>query len=286
MGARRCGGVIILILGLLLSGCSSYQLAYNNADRLLFVWIDDYVELTSAQRTALEPLVEQWHAQHRRTQLPVYHDFLVAMRQELQAPPLDAVRFAQWRIEVEAHWLALRSSLLPLAIALLEPLELSQQQQLLTALRKEIDTQREAYLERSASEQVEYRVDLYRERMKRWIGPLDSTQRNALQQLVQGLPDSELQWLWYRSLWVDELEQLLRISTDKTQFPARVRALILSPGSLRTVELQKLQASSRQQRSDYMLALINGLSVSQRDHLLSEFDDLIDAAEQLRRQPD
>ncbi|MFT5722034.1 MAG: hypothetical protein ACI9W6_002352 [Motiliproteus sp.] len=280
--SRRRGWALILSLALLLSGCSSYQLAYNNADWLLFRWVGDYVELTSAQRAELQPLVEQWHAQHRRTQLPGYAGFLVAMRHELRAPPLEAARFAQWQTQIEAHWLALRSSLVPLAIALLEQLERSQQQQLLAALRTEIEAQRQDALERSAFEQAEHRANLYRQRMKRWIGRLDSAQRSDLQQLVQALPDSELQWLRYRSLWVDELERLLRIRPDKTRFHTGIRTLILSPGSIHGGALQQL-VSSRQQRSDYLLTLINGLSASQRDQLLSEMDDLIDAVEQLQR---
>ncbi|MFT6915141.1 MAG: hypothetical protein ACJAWL_001444 [Motiliproteus sp.] len=280
---RGCAlSLMALWLSLLLSGCSSYQLAYNNADWLLFRWVDDYVELTSAQHAELQPLVERWHAEHRRTELPGYAAFLVAMRHELRAPPLETARFAQWQTQVEAHWLALRSSLVPLAITLLEQLERSQQQELLAALRTEIDARRQATLERSAPEQTEYRIDLYRERMKRWIGRLDSVQRSALQQLVQASPKTESQWLTYRSLWVDELERALLIRLDRKAFHARIQALILSPGSLGTEAQQRLLVSSRQPRSDYMLTLINGLSVSQRDQLLGELDGLIDAAETLQ----
>lgn len=282
---RRGVALLMLTLLLLLSGCSSYQLAYNNIDRLLFNWVDDYVDLSSAQRAELQPLVQQWHAEHRRTQLPVYKSLLVSMRAGLQTPPVDAALFAQWWVAGEGHWSELRSSWVPLVIALLEQLELSQQKQLLDALRKEVKTQREDYLERSSSERVEYRYELYRERMKRWIGRLDRAQSSDLNQLVVALPDSELQWLAYRSQWIDELEQALLIRSDKALFHKHIQTLLRSPNSFRTEALQQLLASSRQQRGDYMLTLINGLTAQQRDHLLNELDDVIDAAEQLRRLP-
>ncbi len=276
--------MLVLVL-LFVSGCSSYRLAYNNLDWLLFGWVDDYVELTSAQHVELEPLVRQWHAQHRQTQLPQYQALLFAIRAGVQSRPLDPALFEAWRVEVERSWLALRSSLAPLAVALLEQIDQDQQQQLLGALRKKIDSQREAYLERSASERVGRRYDIYRERMLRWIGRLDSAQRNALKQLV-GLPDSELQWLEYRSLWVDELEQALMIRSNKQPFHARIQTLILSPNSFRIEAQQHLLANTQRQRSDYMVALINGLSTQQRAHLLSELDALIDVIGRLISQQD
>lgn len=279
-------GLALSLWLMLLSGCSSYRVAYNNLDWLLFGWVEDYVELTSAQHAALEPLVRQWHAQHRQTQLPQYQALLFAIRVGVQSPPLDQALLEQWRIAVEPHWLALRSSLVPLAVALLEQIDQDQQQQLLGALRKKIESQREAYLERSAAERVEHRYDTYRERMRRWIGRLGSAQRDDLKRLVVALPDGELQWLGYRSLWVDELEQALMIRSDKRQFHAQIQALILSPNSFRIEALQNLLTSSRRQRSDYMVALINGLTAQQRDHLLSKLDALIDAVGRLHLEQD
>ncbi|MEH6823248.1 MAG: DUF6279 family lipoprotein [Motiliproteus sp.] len=276
---------MLVVVLLFVSGCSSYRLAYNNLDWLLFGWVDDYVELTSAQHAELEPLVRQWHAQHRQTQLPQYQALLFAIRVGVQSPPLDPTLFEAWRVEVEQRGLALRSSLAPLAVALLEQIDQDQQQQLLGALRKKIESQREAYLERSASERVGHRYDAYRERMLRWIGRLDSAQRNALKQLV-ALADSELQWLEYRSLWVDELEQALMLRSNKQQFHARIQALILSPSSFRIEALQHLLATTQRQRSDYLVVLINGLSAQQRAHLLSELDVLIDVIGRLIRQQD
>jgi len=269
-----------------LSGCSSYQLAYNHLDRLLFSWVEDYVDLTSAQRAVLEPQVQQWHTQHRQTQLPRYKDLLVAMRTGLQSAPLDAVLAEQWQAEAETRWLELRSSLVPLSITLLEQLDIAQQQALLKALRRRIEVQRDEYLERTPAEQAEHLEDLYRQRMKRWIGRLDHSQSRDLNRLVVTLTNAEGLWLGYRRRWVDALEQALIVRSNRHEFEKQITALTLSPQSLLTAAQRAAMAASRRQRGEYLLALVNGLSVSQRDQLLSELDALIEAAEQLLQSQD
>ncbi len=282
-----CRGAVLLCLMLTLSsGCSSYQLAYNHMDRLLFVWVDDYVDLSAAQHAVLEPQVQQWHAQHRRTELPLYKDLLIAARAALQSPPLAAGLAETWQQDAEARWLALRSSLAPLAITLLEQLDLSQQQVLLVTLRSKVDSQRQDYLERSPAQQAEYLAALYRQRMQRWIGRLTSDQDRDLKRLVQVLADTQGQRFGYRRRWIDALEQALIIRSDKPQFDALIETLMVTPQDLLTETQRASMAVSQRQRHTYLRTLVNGLSAPQRQQLLAELEALIAAAEQLLQEQD
>ncbi len=302
VGIKRLSIVAILLLSL--SGCSSYRLAYNNLDHLVFAWIDDYADLTSAQRDRLRPQLLQWHDRHRQEELPRYQALLISIRMGVQSSPLDTALFDGWRAALEESMQTLRSSAVPLAVALLEQLDSSQQRQLLDTLRREIKNQREDALDRSASEQAERRYEKYRQRMYPWIGRLDDPQRQHLKRLLEKLPDTELQWLAYRSRWVDRLEQALLFRSDQAQFYPRIESLLLNASPLYRASRSGLQglkladdawvneslieersiADSRQLRIRYMLALINSLSEQQRSRLLQELDELIDVVAELQRQ--
>jgi hypothetical protein len=71
---------LILILCLVLQACGAIKLTYNNADTLLYFWLDSYVDVSLDQKPRIRDelvALQQWH---RKTQLPVF----VGMAQTLQ----------------------------------------------------------------------------------------------------------------------------------------------------------------------------------------------------------
>jgi Family of unknown function (DUF6279) len=71
---------LALLLCTLLQGCGAIKLTYNNADTLLYWWLDGYVDFTLDQKPRAKDellALQQWH---RQTQLPV----LVSLTQTLQ----------------------------------------------------------------------------------------------------------------------------------------------------------------------------------------------------------
>lgn len=59
--------LLVIAFSFLLSACSS-SFIYNNLDWLLYWYLDDYITLTSEQRSQLDDRVETWQAWHRITQ--------------------------------------------------------------------------------------------------------------------------------------------------------------------------------------------------------------------------
>jgi len=66
----------LCLLGLsalvLLSGCSTLKLAYNQADEAVYWWLDSYVDLTDKQKPLAKDALRQLHQWHRQNQLPEY----------------------------------------------------------------------------------------------------------------------------------------------------------------------------------------------------------------------
>ena len=65
-------GATAIVLLAALGGCSAIRLAYGQAPSLAYWWIDDFVDLTDAQSTALRKDINNFFAWHRAQELPLY----------------------------------------------------------------------------------------------------------------------------------------------------------------------------------------------------------------------
>jgi hypothetical protein len=61
-----------ILLLVALSGCSAIRLAYGQAPSLTYWWVDDFVDLTDGQSTALRQDIDGFFAWHRNQELPLY----------------------------------------------------------------------------------------------------------------------------------------------------------------------------------------------------------------------
>src|SRR5512147_2304366 len=69
----RCRRVALLVLLLaLLASCSAVRLSYDNADWVLARMAGSYVDMDRDQGRALKAQLGQFHAWHRREELPRY----------------------------------------------------------------------------------------------------------------------------------------------------------------------------------------------------------------------
>ena len=67
---QKTGIVLVLLLGALVSGCSTVRFAYENADAYARWRIDSYVALQGDEADALDERIDEFHAWHRRHELP------------------------------------------------------------------------------------------------------------------------------------------------------------------------------------------------------------------------
>ncbi|WP_147321283.1 DUF6279 family lipoprotein [Rhodoferax lacus] len=70
----------LALLLVLLQACSAVKVAYGQAPALLSWQLDSYLDLSSLQKARLAGDMDQLHAWHRKTQLPLYAEFLAKNR--------------------------------------------------------------------------------------------------------------------------------------------------------------------------------------------------------------
>lgn len=70
----------VLLVCAALSGCSTVQLAYNQAVPLSYWWLDDYFDFSDTQAKLVKAELTRLHGWHRQNELPAYAAWLQQMQ--------------------------------------------------------------------------------------------------------------------------------------------------------------------------------------------------------------
>ncbi|WP_421869984.1 DUF6279 family lipoprotein [Motiliproteus sp.] len=271
---------LILVVALIgLSGCSRYQLAYNNLDTLLLDRIDDYTDLTSKQQLQMERLLDRAHQLHRQQRLPEYSQLLKQIRLDLVRSELDSATLMLMFEQLEQQWAQLRADAEPLLRQLFIQLSPDQRKRMMARFERELAKRLRVYQQQSPQQRVEHRYQRYQKRLKFWIGSLTQQQQLALRRFTEALPQTTLAWLDYRKLWLSAFDQALQ-QRDWQQ----LEQLLLQPQQLRSPALQQALDQSRRQWADFLAQQLRQLQASQQQDLLEELDQLIADLDELQRQ--
>jgi hypothetical protein len=77
--------LLLCLLLSLLTGCSALKLGYNQADKVVYLWVDRYVDFDDAQAQRTREVIASWFAWNRRTQLTDYSELLARADTEIMA---------------------------------------------------------------------------------------------------------------------------------------------------------------------------------------------------------
>lgn len=78
--ARKWLGALLLLFTALLSSCTMVKVAYNQVETLFYWRLDSYADFTREQAPRVHESLAHFHTWHRRTQMPLYADFLQRVR--------------------------------------------------------------------------------------------------------------------------------------------------------------------------------------------------------------
>ena len=173
---------------LVLQGCSTVRLAYNQAPLVLDWYLNDYVDFNAAQKPALKTSLDQVHVWHRQTQLPAYVETLQKMQRQI-AEPLTPARACDFYEEIQEHVLTTLQGMVRLdqsatgAISLqkLANLDASQLAFMERKFSKSNIKYREDYLSGTPQQLREKRFEKSLERTEMLYGKLDERQQSMLQ---------------------------------------------------------------------------------------------------------
>lgn len=183
--ASRLGRIIgLLALAAALAACSAIKLGYNNIDGVAYWWLDSYLDFTDEQEGRVREDLDRLHAWHRSSELPQFIALLQAMEQAAPAE-VSAAQACSFITQAQQRLEALSERAEPAVVTLALGLTPGQLSHLERKYEKVNEEFRKDWIQPTASEIAEKRLDKFIERGEMIYGKLDDTQRAVLRRQLQ-----------------------------------------------------------------------------------------------------
>ena len=176
---RIIGHALLALALLSLAGCSTWRVAYQQSETLVYWWVDRHLDLTSEQKPLVQESLADWHRWHRQQQLPEYLDLLQRAR-AMALREVSADEICQLTQTAQAGLVRLVRRIEPPATRLLVQLQPEQLQHLRQRYERGNVEWREEWLDGTPQQRLQHRVKQALERLENSYGRLDATQREMV----------------------------------------------------------------------------------------------------------
>jgi hypothetical protein len=182
----------ILLLVVLLSGCSMARLGYNNGETVSYFWLNGYVDFDADQKPWVKKELASLFAWHRRTQLVEYMPLLAQAKKRVHKPVTEADLARDYE-ELRRRVLIITDRAAPAAA----DLALSLRPQQIAAVDKKFtennDKFRKEHLRGDLAERQRARFKRSMKQAEVWFGNFSGEQERQIRLLSDARPmDDEL----------------------------------------------------------------------------------------------
>ena len=267
--------ITTLLCILLLTGCST-KFAYNNADWLVYWYLDDYIELNNQQEDMFDEMLANWQTWHRQNELPKYQSQLAMLASDIDNDTLTVERVAFHRDSAREHWVRAREHVANDIVTLAKTLNQEQVIYLFAALEKENVEDEEEMLDRQNESETKRNtawIKRNQKNIKRWLGKLSPEQETFIASFRQRFESTGEHWLDYKRVYQQALREVFAMDSRGTDFEARLYELIVNPEKYRSDAFLLASEANMRASSDYFVGLINTSNNKQIKKLLNEIDD-------------
>src|SRR3989338_8236201 len=257
--------LLLLCLSLLISACSRAGLAYRNLDWLVPWRLNDYLNLDSQQQAWLKPRLQthlQWHCS---AELPRYIDWLKTTESILAQPQPKSAQLLEQFAQFDAALNRIGVEITPTAIELLQGLSEQQVNELYAAMDEDNLEDRQDFLDPPLATQINERQTRMQERLRPWLGRLNSAQTEHIATWANSLGEQNRLWLENRQLWQAELRK---------GGAERVTRLLQQRESFYSDEYRTSYGRSRQALATLFSQLLSSSDEAQRERLSHRLRDL------------
>ncbi|NQW83889.1 MAG: hypothetical protein HQ450_08075 [Alcaligenaceae bacterium] len=260
-----------LCVVLVLSGCSSLQIAYNYAPNYLAYRLNGYFSLDDAQKVTLDLELQTFIAWHAETALPDYTRTLETWQARVEvATPFTVTEVLAIQQQVELALEVLGQRAASQLAGLLVTLTPKQQLRLKAEFESENKDYFNEFLKNPTSEAT--RKNHYKRALKRyedWLGALTKNQEKLITELADKRSKTFAGWGDERTLRQKALLDLLeqQRGKDAPQAEAALRVYLYSLKKYREPTLAAQQSQIRQDWAQVTAEVLNSLTPEQKTYL-------------------
>lgn len=265
LAAIACAGLLVVSCTLTKLAYSNAAFAYSNATPVLTWLVDDYVDLSGAQRDFVRERLTRAFSWHRADELPEYRRFLEkVLRQAEDNITVDEAR-TDYR-ELRARYTRLLERVLPDMADFLVQLDPDQAVQM---ERKFADDNKKTLKDAtrgSPAERLERRLKRTCDHLEEFLGTLNDAQREIVARHMGSMEDSYQERLADRRYRQAELLSLVRNKLSRDETIESLRRVLVQPETWRSAEyMTKLRA--REEKLFELVAMLSAtLTAEQRAH--------------------
>jgi hypothetical protein len=281
----RLARLTLLLLFVLLAGCSALRLGYANGDTFLYWWLDGYVDFNDDQKPWVKRDIEQFVAWHRRTQLEDYAQLLGRVQQRLRTRVSAADVLADYA-EVRKRVDVVVEKSLPQLTVLAMSIEPEQIAHLERKFASNNESYRKDYLRGSVEDRQRFRFKKVMKQAEYWFGNFSDEQEAKIRAASDARPlDNEI-WMAERQRRQQEMLKMLhRIRAER---PSRVAAAAMlreyaraSVDNFTYAEHRAFFDDTREGMAQMVATIINIATPEQRDHASRRLQKWIEDSREL-----
>lgn len=187
---------LLTLMLVVVAGCSSLRLAYNNGDTVLYWWLNAYVDLDRDQKGWVREDIDKLFDWHRKTQLKDYVEILRKGQKQVQGNPTQADLLADYS-EIKSRTQSLLLKAAPDLADLARSLKPEQVAQMEKKFKSNNDDYRKKFLTGDQEKRQQLRYKKSMEQFELWFGGFSSEQEAIIRKASDARPlDNEI--------WLDE----------------------------------------------------------------------------------
>lgn len=195
---NRLTYALLTLMLVVVAGCSSLRLAYNNGDTVLYWWLNAYVDLDRDQKGWVREDIDKLFDWHRKTQLKDYVEILRKGQKQVQGNPTQADLMADYS-EIKSRTQSLLLKAAPDLADLARSLKPEQIAQMEKKFKSNNDDYRKKFLTGDQEKRQQLRYKKAMEQFELWFGSFSSEQEAIIRKASDARPlDNEI-WLDERS---------------------------------------------------------------------------------------
>lgn len=286
---QRFTCALLVLMLVVVAGCSSLRLAYNNGDTVLYWWLNAYVDLDRDQKGWVREDIDKLFDWHRKTQLKDYVEILRKGQKQVQGNPTQADLMADYS-EIKSRTQSLLLKAAPDLADLARSLKPEQVAQMEKKFKSNNDDYRKKFLTGDQEKRQQLRYKKSMEQFELWFGSFSSEQEALIRKASDARPlDNEI-WLDERSRRQRNVLALVqKVQNEKLGKEATV-ALI---NTLIKDSFDRLEHSDRKvffdafenSTAQMILTVIKIATPTQKAHAVKRMQGWIDDFNSLAAQP-
>lgn len=257
---------LVVLLCILLSGCSATRFIYNQIDWGIVWYLNGFFSLDEEQEAELDAAVARNLDWHRTTQLPKYARFCRELDEEFKGEITSEMLSRRYE-EIIGFWDEFIRHTVPDVAAFFALLDQEQIDDFLENLDDDNDELWDEYAGETPEVRLQRRERAAIKSTRRVIGRLNDAQKALIREHMGKMRDVAGEWMEGRRVWQAEFVNLIRTRPPEPGFTERLTDLMLNPNQFDAPEYRRKVEYNKHVVLEMTVALLEQMDDEQRTRL-------------------